>query len=77
MKASILSNHRLVPPAGMAGGEDGACGRSYILRQNGQKDILNHIDSADMQVGDCFVIETPGGGGYGPCATEQEDLAAE
>jgi 5-oxoprolinase (ATP-hydrolysing) len=28
--------------------------------------MLRHIGSAQMQAGDVFVIETPGGGGYGP-----------
>jgi len=27
--------------------------------------VLTHIGSAPMQPGDVFVIETPGGGGYG------------
>jgi 5-oxoprolinase (ATP-hydrolysing) len=28
--------------------------------------VLDHIGTAEMQPGDVFVIETPGGGGYGP-----------
>jgi 5-oxoprolinase (ATP-hydrolysing) len=28
-------------------------------------EALAHIGSVQMEVGDCFVIETPGGGGYG------------
>lgn len=35
MTASILSNNRMVPPFGMAGGAPGRCGRNYIVRAGG------------------------------------------
>ncbi|MBV0882025.1 hydantoinase B/oxoprolinase family protein [Noviherbaspirillum sp. L7-7A] len=65
MTASILSNNRLHAPFGMAGGEPGAKGRNYVLRAGGARDELRHVDKTEMQAGDVFVIETPGGGGYG------------
>jgi 5-oxoprolinase (ATP-hydrolysing) len=65
MTASILSNNRLVPPFGAAGGEPGTCGHNYVLRADGRKDELSFVASTDMHPGDVFVIETPGGGGYG------------
>ncbi len=65
MTASILSNGRKVPAFGMAGGEAGAPGINRIERADGRVEVLEHIGSADMQPGDVFVIETPGGGGYG------------
>jgi 5-oxoprolinase (ATP-hydrolysing) len=65
MTASILSNNRLHAPFGMAGGEPGAKGRNTVLRADGSRDELRHVDKTEMQAGDVFVIETPGGGGYG------------
>jgi 5-oxoprolinase (ATP-hydrolysing) len=65
MTASILSNNRIYPPFGMAGGEPGATGRNYVIRADGRIDELSHVDKTLMQPGDVFVIETPGGGGYG------------
>ena len=70
MTASILSNNRLVPPFGAAGGEPGACGRNYVLRVEGRQEELSFVASTDMHPGDVFVIETPGGGGYGKPVAE-------
>jgi 5-oxoprolinase (ATP-hydrolysing) len=65
MTASILSNGRSVPSFGAAGGAPGACGINRVERADGRSEILAHIGSTEMQPGDQFVIETPGGGGYG------------
>ena len=65
MTAAILANNRVVPPFGMAGGAPGALGRNYVERVGGSVEHLPHIGKAQMQPGDVFVIETPGGGGYG------------
>jgi len=65
MTAAILSGHRRIPPYGMAGGEPGAIGRNRVERANGETIELEGCDRAEMQPEDVFVIETPGGGGYG------------
>ena len=65
MTASILSNGRTVGAFGMAGGQPGATGRNSVQRRDGRIELLAHIGSAEMEPGDVFVIETPGGGGYG------------
>jgi len=65
MTASILSNGRTVAPFGMAGGAAGALGHNRVERGDGTAEELGHIGSAQMAPGDMFVIETPGGGGYG------------
>jgi 5-oxoprolinase (ATP-hydrolysing) len=65
MTASILSNGRVVPAFGMAGGAPGALGINRVERADGSVETLAHIGSAEMSPGDVFVIETPGGGGYG------------
>jgi 5-oxoprolinase (ATP-hydrolysing) len=65
MTAAILSGHRLVRPHGMAGGEAGLPGRNYVERADGSRTELGPFDQTEMAAGDIFVIETPGGGGYG------------
>ena len=65
MTASILSNNRIHAPFGTAGGEAGRPGRNYVVRADGRREDLDFVASTEMQPGDMFVIETPGGGGYG------------
>ena len=65
MTASILSNGRVVPAFGTGGGEAGAVGLNCIERADGRCEPLAHIGSATMATDDIFVIETPGGGGFG------------
>ena len=66
MTAVILSGHRRISPYGMAGGEPGKVGRNWIERAGGERVELRGADKAELAAGDVFVIETPGGGGYGP-----------
>ena len=65
MTAAIVSLSRRVAPFGMAGGEPAMTGRNYVERIDGSIEELTGTDSAEMNPGDVFVIETPGGGGYG------------
>lgn len=65
MTASILSNNRIYAPFGAAGGEAGQCGRNSVIRNDGTVEELSFVASTEMQPGEVFVIETPGGGGYG------------
>lgn len=65
MTASILSNGRHAGAFGMAGGEAGQVGINRVERADGRTEPLDHIASVEMQPGDVFVIETPGGGGFG------------
>ena len=65
MTAAILSNNRIHAPFGMSGGEPGERGRNTVQRANGTVETLGHIGKVGMEPGDLFVIETPGGGGYG------------
>ena len=68
MTAVIVSSRRDVAPFGLEGGEDGAVGRQWVERANGTHETLTGTDSAELNPGDVFVIETPGGGGYGVAA---------
>ncbi len=65
MTAAILSGHRLVRPHGMAGGGEGKAGRNWVERTDGSIVELGPCDRTEMNPGDVFVIESPGGGGYG------------
>jgi N-methylhydantoinase B/oxoprolinase/acetone carboxylase alpha subunit len=66
MHAAILSNHRVVAPFGLEGGDPGKTGRNQIIRAAGTIENYDGILTSDMQPGDILVIATPGGGGYGP-----------
>jgi len=66
MSAAILSNRRRVPPFGLAGGEAAFVGRNFVVRANGDMEHFGATASVEMEAGDLFVIETPGGGGFGP-----------
>jgi 5-oxoprolinase (ATP-hydrolysing) len=65
MTAAIVSNRRRVPPFGLNGGAPGQVGRNWIERANGGTETMSGTGRADMSPGDVFVIETPGGGGFG------------
>jgi 5-oxoprolinase (ATP-hydrolysing) len=69
MTAAILSSHRVVPPFGLERGETGALGKNYVQRSDGTVEELGSTAVAQMNPGDVFTIETPGGGGYGSLAT--------
>lgn len=71
MTAGILSNGRVHPAFGMAGGQAGAPGLNRVLRADGRVEPLGHIGQAQMQAGDVFEIHTPGGGGFGQRAAEE------
>jgi 5-oxoprolinase (ATP-hydrolysing) len=66
MTVNTLAGHRRVPPYGMAGGEPGSLGRHWVERADGTIVPMKGCDSAAVAAGDVFVIQTPGGGGYGP-----------
>jgi 5-oxoprolinase (ATP-hydrolysing) len=66
LEFSILSQHRVSPPYGMAGGSDGAVGRQVIVSADGSCREIGGIDGCEVVAGDRLILETPGGGGYGP-----------
>ncbi|MGF1629687.1 MAG: hydantoinase B/oxoprolinase family protein [Kiloniellaceae bacterium] len=72
MTATILSLHRTTDPYGLAGGEPGKRGRNTVIRADGAREELKGSDEIEMKPGDVFLIETPGGGGYGKAAERRE-----
>jgi 5-oxoprolinase (ATP-hydrolysing) len=65
MTAAILSSHRKIAPFGLAGGAPGTTGHNYVVRHDGTVIELPSKAEVTMEAGDTFVIQTPGGGGYG------------
>ena len=62
---SVLTQHRTVGPYGLAGGEPGQAGRQCVIRANGDVLPLDSLDECELEAGDRFLMETPGGGGWG------------
>ncbi|HET7279554.1 MAG TPA: hydantoinase B/oxoprolinase family protein [Dermatophilaceae bacterium] len=75
MTVTLLSSHRRIAPYGMAGGAPGALGRQWIEHTDGTTSPVAGRDSVEVEAADVFVIETPGGGGYGP-PPETPDLGS-
>ena len=69
MTVTTLSGHRRVPAFGMAGGHPGALGRDWIEHPDGSVTPMRGCDSVPVAPGDVLVIQTPGGGGYGPVSS--------
>jgi 5-oxoprolinase (ATP-hydrolysing) len=66
MTAAILSSHRIIRPFGLEGGAPGTPGHNWVERVEGDVTELTGTDSTEMTTGDVFIVETPGGGGFGP-----------
>ncbi|HKR37330.1 MAG TPA: hydantoinase B/oxoprolinase family protein [Steroidobacteraceae bacterium] len=65
MTAVLLANHRKIAPFGLAGGQPGATGKNWIERVDGSVEHFGATHVAQLNADDVFVIQTPGGGGFG------------
>jgi len=65
MTCAILANRRIVPPFGLEGGAAGKLGRNWVVRSDGRIEEKGATAQWQVAPGDVFVIETPGGGGFG------------
>ena len=72
---SLLTQHRVEAPYGLAGGEPGERGRQTLLRASGEREILPSSAAREVGPGDRLLLETPGGGGFGSSTTEREETA--
>jgi len=71
LQVSILSERRVVAPYGMAGGDEGKRGVNLWIRKYAEDGDVRTISlggkaSVPMNAGDRIIVNTPGGGGYGP-----------
>ena len=62
---TVLSERRLIAPAGVQGGEEGARGKNTLVERDGNEVALPGKFSRTFSEGERVRIETPGGGGYG------------
>lgn len=81
MQVSILSERRVIAPYGMAGGGEGKRGVNIWKRidpLDGSKRTISLGGKASvmMNAGDRIIIQTPGGGGYGPTEVLPEENEA-
>lgn len=65
LRVTLITQHRVVPPYGLAGGQNGKVGQQTLTRTDGTQEVLAGICSIEVDTGDTLCIETPGGGGYG------------
>jgi 5-oxoprolinase (ATP-hydrolysing) len=71
MSLSVLGQHRKEVPYGLKGGKPGKATKQRVVRSSGEVEELNSIDGTEVNVGDRFIVETPGGGGYGVNSKEE------
>ena len=65
MTMVVVASRREVAPFGLERGQDGAPGRQWVERADGTITPMSGRSREDLHPGDLFVIETPGGGGFG------------
>jgi N-methylhydantoinase B len=63
-EVTLLSERRARAPYGLQGGESGALGRTYIVRNQGEEEMSGKFNTR-LRKGERIRIETPGGGGFG------------
>jgi len=76
MTATIVASRRTQPPFGLQGGSPGAAGRQWVERADGSTEMLPGSAEAKIAENDAIVIETPGGGGFGPDSANAEGAEA-
>ncbi|XP_043270128.1 5-oxoprolinase isoform X2 [Venturia canescens] len=65
MTLSVLTERRSHNPPGLEGGLPGTRGRNTLIRADGRKINLGPKTAVAVNPGDAFVLESPGGGGFG------------
>ena len=77
MTAAILSSRRQIAPFGLEGGKAGKVGKNYVERHDKTLQELGSTAIVEINPGDVFVIETPGGGGWGELRTQNSELRTQ
>ncbi|MEP5762580.1 MAG: hydantoinase B/oxoprolinase family protein [Litoreibacter sp.] len=65
MTVTVLTSHRKTAPHGASCGSCGATGENSVIRADGSEVAMQGNDAAQMNIGEVFVLKSPGGGGYG------------
>ncbi len=64
-QVTVLADRRSRGPYGLAGGADGAPGRTLVIRLDGSEEEIAGKTSVRLRAGERVRIESPGGGGWG------------
>ncbi|OIN57780.1 5-oxoprolinase [Arsenicibacter rosenii] len=65
VQVTLVSQHRVVAPYGLNGGQAGKPGQQMLINEKGEEEALPGIFSRPVRAGQRIRIETPGGGGAG------------
>ena len=74
LTAAILSERRVYPPYGMAGGGPGKPGKNIFIKKDGTEVNMGGKNEMVAEPGDRIRIMTPGGGGFGTSPASTPDL---
>ncbi|XP_045455884.1 5-oxoprolinase [Melitaea cinxia] len=78
VQLSVLTERRAFQPYGMNGGEPGARGLNLLQRADGRLINLGGKSSVEAYPGDKYIMNSPGGGGYGrPSDAKDTDKATD
>jgi N-methylhydantoinase B len=67
-RVSLQTDRRRFSPYGLHGGEDGLKGRNSTLDREGRSEERAAKGSLTLGDGETVMLETPGGGGWGPAS---------
>jgi N-methylhydantoinase B len=70
-QVTFLCDRRKFSPYGLAGGEDGATGKTLLINPDGGETELPAKGTLYVDKNDLIRMETPGGGGWGVAATKK------
>ncbi|QLD87699.1 hydantoinase B/oxoprolinase family protein [Natronomonas salina] len=75
---SLLADRQRHAPYGLEGGEPGATGETFVVRQSGDgaEERVDGKSTHELDAGDVVSLRTPGAGGYGDPA-ERDAMAIE
>ena len=65
-RVSLQSDRRKFSPYGLQGGSDGQPGRNFTVGRDGVEKSYPGKATLTLESGEVGVVETPGGGGWGP-----------
>lgn len=82
LQVSVLSDRRVTAPYGLQGGEDGQRGQNIWVRKDPMTGATRQISlgprkTSHFGAGDCIIILTPGGGGYGVDPSKRQSAPAQ
>jgi N-methylhydantoinase B len=62
------------PPWGVHGGKEGKSGQITVVKRSGETEIIYKSKAYPLEPGDSIIVETGGGGGYGPPLERPREL---